>query len=38
MRIGYAPGRCLRRWLTQLGYPLPALCQTGLVTGAGYDT
>jgi DNA primase len=25
MRIGYAPGGgCLRRWLTQLGYPLPA--------------
>jgi DNA primase len=22
MRIGYAPGRCLRNWLTQLGYPL----------------
>ena len=25
MRIGYAPGGCLRGWLTQLGYPLPAL-------------
>jgi DNA primase len=37
MRIGYAPGGCLRGWLTQLGYPLPALCQTGLVTGVGYD-
>src|SRR5437762_4825990 len=37
MRIGYAPGGCLRGWLTQLGYPLPALCQAGLVTGAGYD-
>ena len=22
MRIGYAPGGCLRGWLTQLGYPL----------------
>ena len=22
MRIGYAPGNCLRCWLTQLGYPL----------------
>jgi DNA primase len=37
MRIGYAPGGCLRGWLTQLGYPLPALRQTGLVTAAGYD-
>jgi DNA primase len=38
MRIGYAPGGCLRGWLTQLGYPLRALSQTGLVTAAGYDT
>jgi DNA primase len=38
MRIGYAPGRCLRGWLTQLGYPLAALRQAGLVTAAGYDT
>jgi DNA primase len=37
MRIGYAPGSCLRGWLTQLGYPLPALRQAGLVTSAGYD-
>ena len=37
MRIGYAPGGCLRGWLTQLGYPLPALRQTGLVTDVGYD-
>src|SRR6266446_1497947 len=37
MRIGYAPGGCLRGWLTQLGYPLEALRQAGLVTGAGYD-
>jgi DNA primase len=37
MRIGYAPGSCLRGWLTQLGYPLQALRQAGLVTGAGYD-
>jgi DNA primase len=38
MRIGYAPGGgCLRRWLTQLGYPLPALLQAGLVTAVGYD-
>jgi DNA primase len=38
MRIGYAPGGCLRGWLTQLGYPLAALRRAGLVTAAGYDT
>jgi len=32
MRIGYAPGGCLRGWLMQLGYPLPTLRQAGLVT------
>jgi len=37
MRIGYAPGGCLRSWLTQLGYPLQFLRQAGLVTGPGYD-
>ena len=37
MRIGYAPGGCLRGWLTQLGHPLQALRQAGLVTDAGYD-
>jgi DNA primase len=37
MRIGYAPGGCLRGWLTQLGHSLPALRQAGLVTGMGYD-
>ena len=37
MRVGYAPGGCLRGWLTQLGYPLQALRQAGLVTGVGYD-
>ena len=37
MRIGYAPGRCLRSWLTQLGYPLSLLQQAGLITTAGYD-
>jgi DNA primase len=37
MRIGYAPGGCLRGWLTQVGYPLPALRQAGLVTAVGYD-
>ena len=37
MRIGYAPGGCLRGWLTQLGYPPQALHKSGLVTAAGYD-
>jgi len=37
MRIGYAPGGCLRGWLTQLGYSHHALHQAGLVTAAGYD-
>src|SRR5712692_8796653 len=38
MRIGYAlGGGCLRRWLTQLGYPLRTLLQAGLVTAVGYD-
>src|ERR1700694_1417935 len=37
MRIGYAPGGCLRGWLTQLGYPLQALQQAGLITAVGYD-
>jgi DNA primase len=37
MRIGYAPGGCLRRWLLELGYPLQALRQAGLVTAAGCD-
>jgi DNA primase len=38
MRIGYAPGGCLRRCLTQAGYPLPMLLQAGLVNAAGYDS
>jgi hypothetical protein len=33
MRIGYAPGGCLRGWLSQLGHSLRALRQAGLVTG-----
>jgi DNA primase len=37
MRIGYAPGGCLRGWLTQLGYPLSTLRQAGLVTDMGRD-
>ena len=32
MRIGYAPGSCLRCWLTQLGYPLQSQREAGLVT------
>lgn len=38
MRIGYAPGGCLRAWLTDLGYSVESLRQAGLVTVAGYDT
>src|SRR5438552_2244419 len=38
MRIGYAPGGCLRGWLTQLGYSVEALRQAGLVTASGYDS
>jgi DNA primase len=38
MRIGYAPGSCLRRHLTELGHSLSALRQAGLVTAAGCDT
>jgi len=38
MRIGYAPGGCLRAHLMQLGYPAQVLRQTGLVTAAGHDT
>jgi len=37
MRIGYAPGECLRGWLMELGYSLQSLRQTGLVTAGGYD-
>src|SRR6266568_2659891 len=37
MQIGYAPGGCLRSWLMQLGHPLQALRQSGLVTAVGYD-
>ena len=37
MRIGYAPGRCLRAWLNQLGYPLSTLRQAGLVDASGCD-
>jgi DNA primase len=38
LAIGYAPGRCLRPWLTTLGYSLSDLQQAGLANTAGYDT
>ena len=38
LRIGYAPGRCLRAWLMSLGYPLRYLQQAGVVTPEGFDT
>jgi DNA primase len=37
MRIGYAPGRCLRAWLMSLGYALRDLQQAGVVTLEGFD-
>lgn len=37
MRIGYAPGGCLRAWLMGLGYPLSDLQQAGVVTRKGFD-
>jgi DNA primase len=37
MRIGYAPGGCLRGWLMELGHPLAALQRAGLVTATGHD-
>jgi DNA primase len=37
MRIGYAPGGCLRSWLTQLGFAIDALRRAGLMTAAGRD-
>ena len=37
MRIGYAPGRCLRAWLNQLGYASQTLHQAGLVNAHGND-
>jgi DNA primase len=38
LRIGYAPGRCLRAWLMSLGYPLRYLQRAGVVTLEGFDT
>jgi DNA primase len=37
MRIGYAPGRCLRSWLTELGYPAASQRQAGLLNSEGRD-
>jgi hypothetical protein len=37
MRIGYAPGRCLRAWLMSIGYALRDLQQAGVVTLEGFD-
>jgi DNA primase len=38
MRIGYAPGRCLRAWLMSIGYALGDLQRAGVVTLEGLDT
>jgi DNA primase len=38
MRIGYAPGVCLRGYLTRLGYDRQALQQRGLTDERGRDT
>lgn len=38
MRIGYAPGACLRGYLMQLGYPRRALLERGLTDERGRDT
>lgn len=37
MRIGYAPGACLRGYLTRLGYSRQALVERGLVDERGRD-
>lgn len=38
LRIGYAPGRCLRRWLMSLGYSFGDLQQARLINADGHDT
>lgn len=38
MRIGYAPGGCLRSCLLQLGYPLSITQRTGLINASGHDS
>jgi len=37
MRIGYAPGACLRGYLTRLGHPPAALLARGLIDARGRD-
>jgi DNA primase len=38
MRIGYAPGGCLRASLTEKGYPVATAREAGLVDAAGHDS
>jgi DNA primase len=38
MRIGYAPGGCLRASLTEKGYPVAIARDAGLVDAAGHDS
>jgi DNA primase len=38
MRIGYAPGGCLRASLTEKGYPVVTAQGAGLVNAAGHDS
>ena len=38
MRIGYAPGGCLRASLTEKGYPVATARDAGLVDAAGHDS
>jgi len=38
LKVGYAPGRCLRHWLISLGYSITEIQQAGLVNAAGLDT
>ena len=38
LKVGYAPGRCLRHWLISLGYSMSELQQAGLVNAVGLDT
>jgi DNA primase len=38
MRIGYAPGGCLRAWLSQKGYPVATARDAGLVDAGGHDS
>jgi DNA primase len=38
MRIGYAPGGCLRTSLTEKGHPIATAREAGLVDAAGHDS